>query len=69
MVFHPVDTTAKRLMSNIGKIESASHLNKVVFRDAAAASVPARFLSLFPGLGYAASYKVRLETCGGVNGA
>ncbi|KAI8943537.1 hypothetical protein NX059_001533 [Plenodomus lindquistii] len=58
MVFHPVDTTAKRLMSNIGKIESASHLNKVVFRDAASASVPTRFLSLFPGLGYAAAYKV-----------
>jgi hypothetical protein len=58
MVFHPVDTTAKRLMSNIGKIESASHLNKVVFRDAASASVPNRFLSLFPGLGYAAAYKI-----------
>ncbi|KAG9384728.1 Guanine nucleotide transporter [Pyrenophora tritici-repentis] len=58
MVFHPVDTTAKRLMSNIGKIESASHLNKVVFRDAASASVSGRFLSLFPGLGYAAAYKI-----------
>lgn len=58
MVFHPVDTTAKRLMSNVGKIESASHLNKVVFRDAANASVGGRFLSLFPGLGYAAAYKV-----------
>ncbi|EAT86678.2 hypothetical protein SNOG_05614 [Parastagonospora nodorum SN15] len=67
MVFHPVDTTAKRLMSNVGKtempvltppkIESASHLNKVVFRDAAGASVPGRFFSLFPGLGYAAAYK------------
>jgi len=40
------------------QIESASHLNKVVFRDAAGASVPGRFLSLFPGLGYAAAYKV-----------
>jgi len=58
MIFHPVDTTAKRLMSNVGKIESASHLNKVVFKDMASASVPGRFLSLFPGLGYAAAYKV-----------
>jgi hypothetical protein len=33
-------------------------LNKVVFRDAASASVSGRFLSLFPGLGYAAAYKV-----------
>jgi len=47
MVFHPVDTTAKRLMSNIGKIENAAHLNKVVFRDAAGASVSGRFFSLF----------------------
>ncbi|KAI4654759.1 uncharacterized protein J4E78_006936 [Alternaria triticimaculans] len=58
MVFHPVDTTAKRLMSNIGKIENAAHLNKVVFRDAAGASVSGRFFSLFPGLGYAAAYKI-----------
>ncbi|KAF2471260.1 guanine nucleotide transporter [Lindgomyces ingoldianus] len=57
MVFHPVDTTAKRLMSNYGKI-SASQLNSVIFRDYAQASIPARFLSLFPGLGYAAAYKV-----------
>jgi len=58
LVFHPVDTTAKRLMSNVGKIENAAHLNRVVFRDAAAASVSGRFFSLFPGLGYAAAYKV-----------
>ncbi|KAJ4369826.1 high copy suppressor of abf2 [Neocucurbitaria cava] len=58
MVFHPVDTTAKRLMSNQGKITSASHLNKVIFRDAAEASIPSRFLSMFPGLGYAAAYKI-----------
>lgn len=40
------------------QIESASHLNKVVFRDMASASASSRFLSLFPGLGYAAAYKV-----------
>ncbi|KAF2146074.1 uncharacterized protein K452DRAFT_242589 [Aplosporella prunicola CBS 121167] len=57
-VFHPVDTTAKRLMSNHGKITSASQLNSVVFREKASAGVGARFFSLFPGLGYAAAYKV-----------
>ncbi|KAF1979140.1 mitochondrial carrier [Bimuria novae-zelandiae CBS 107.79] len=58
MIFHPVDTTAKRLMSNQGKIISAAQLNQVVFKDKAHASVGGRFFSLFPGLGYAAAYKV-----------
>ncbi|KAF2002518.1 mitochondrial carrier [Amniculicola lignicola CBS 123094] len=58
MVFHPVDTTAKRLMSNYGKITSAAQLNSVVFRNKADASIPGRFFSLFPGLGYAAAYKI-----------
>lgn len=57
-VFHPVDTTAKRLMSNHGKITSASQLNSVVFKDKAAATLPTRLFSLFPGLGYAAAYKI-----------
>ncbi|KAB2579779.1 putative mitochondrial carrier protein [Lasiodiplodia theobromae] len=57
-VFHPVDTTAKRLMSNQGKISSASQLNAVVFKDKAGAALPTRLFSLFPGLGYAAAYKV-----------
>lgn len=58
MIFHPVDTTAKRLMSNQGRITSASQLNSVIFKNKASASVPARFFSLFPGLGYAAAYKI-----------
>ncbi|KAF2423196.1 mitochondrial carrier protein-like protein [Tothia fuscella] len=58
IVFHPVDTTAKRLMSNVGKVTSASQLNSVVFKDKAGASIPKRFFSLFPGLGYAAGYKI-----------
>ncbi|EON61632.1 hypothetical protein W97_00847 [Coniosporium apollinis CBS 100218] len=58
LVFHPVDTTAKRLMSNQGKIRSASQLNSVIFRDKAHAPVGGRFFSLFPGLGYAAAYKI-----------
>jgi len=58
MIFHPVDTTAKRLMSNTGKVTSAAQLNSIVFKDKASASVGGRFFSLFPGLGYAAAYKV-----------
>ncbi|KAK7514844.1 mitochondrial carrier domain-containing protein [Phyllosticta citriasiana] len=57
-IFHPVDTTAKRLMSNQNKIGSLKQLNSVVFKDKAAASLSSRFVSLFPGLGYAAAYKV-----------
>ncbi|WFD43464.1 high copy suppressor of abf2 [Malassezia psittaci] len=55
MVFHPVDTVAKRLMSNKDK---ALSITQVVFKDKARASLGTRFVSLFPGLGYAAGYKV-----------
>ncbi|GLI72459.1 high copy suppressor of abf2 [Penicillium ochrochloron] len=58
MVFHPVDTTAKRLMSNQTRIASAAEFNKVVFKEYADATVGRKFTSLFPGLGYAAGYKV-----------
>ncbi len=57
-IFHPVDTIAKRLMSNEGKI-SPGKLNHVIFKDKATASIGTKFRSLFPGLGYAAGYKVR----------
>ncbi|RFU32688.1 hypothetical protein B7463_g3664, partial [Scytalidium lignicola] len=57
-VFHPVDTIAKRLMSNQGRIASVSQLNQVIFKDKAAAPAGTKFFSLFPGLGYAAGYKV-----------
>lgn len=57
-VFHPVDTTAKRLMSNSTRVTNLSQLNQVVFRDTANASIGKRMVSLFPGLGYAAGYKI-----------
>ncbi|KAH7370629.1 mitochondrial carrier domain-containing protein [Rhexocercosporidium sp. MPI-PUGE-AT-0058] len=57
-VFHPVDTIAKRLMSNHGKIVGAKQLNQVIFKDKASATAGKKFFSLFPGLGYAAGYKV-----------
>lgn len=45
-------------MSNQGKVSSASQLNSVIFRNTASEPVVRRFFSLFPGLGYAAAYKV-----------
>lgn len=57
-VFHPVDTIAKRLMSNTGKINGVGQLNAVIFKEHAGATLPRKFFSLFPGLGYAAGYKV-----------
>ncbi|KAG7660860.1 YHM1 [[Candida] subhashii] len=57
-VFHPVDTISKRLMSNHGKINSTAHLNTVIFRDHAQQALGKRLFSLFPGLGYAACYKI-----------
>ncbi|KAF4578294.1 Mitochondrial GTP/GDP carrier protein 1 [Pleurotus pulmonarius] len=57
LIFHPVDTVAKRLMSNKGKV-SFSTLSPIIFRDKAMAPLGSKLLSLFPGLGYAAGYKV-----------
>ncbi|KAK0651500.1 mitochondrial carrier domain-containing protein [Cercophora newfieldiana] len=57
-IFHPVDTIAKRLMSNETKIGNMTQLNTVIFKDKASASAGRKFVSLFPGLGYAAGYKV-----------
>ncbi|KAK4187603.1 mitochondrial carrier domain-containing protein [Podospora australis] len=57
-IFHPVDTIAKRLMSNEGKVANLTQLNTVIFKDKATATAGRKFVSLFPGLGYAAGYKV-----------
>ena len=57
-VFHPVDTVSKRLMSNQTKITSAGQLNSVIFREHAQKALGGRLLTLFPGLGYAAVYKI-----------
>lgn len=101
MVFHPVDTIAKRLMTNKDAVRPASlsrplvqqlpwpartalsaaslippasprlatssfgrrqitraNVKDIIFRKHANAPVGQKFLSLFPGLGYAAGYKV-----------
>lgn len=41
------------------QITSAAQLNQVIFKEKAAAPAGTKFFSLFPGLGYAAGYKVR----------
>jgi len=89
MVFHPVDTIAKRLMTNKDAVRpnpsvfappalirpdrhggltccdhprrrqiSRANVKEIIFRKHANAPVGQKFLSLFPGLGYAAGYKV-----------
>jgi len=58
IIFHPVDTIAKRLMSNQGRVASLTQFNSVVFKSHAQDPALARFFTLFPGLGYAAAYKV-----------
>ncbi|KAI9032691.1 mitochondrial carrier domain-containing protein [Phycomyces nitens] len=66
IIFHPVDTVAKRLMSNQAKIllpgmtfgEKKAALDLVIFKDAAKQSFLKKYASLFPGLGFAAGYKV-----------
>jgi hypothetical protein len=51
-------------MLNFGQISSASQLNTVIFKEKAAAPIGTKFFSLFPGLGYAAGYKVRYMSIG-----
>jgi len=62
LVFHPVDTMAKRLMSyeeSIGRSERPLNtLRQVLFRDHALDSVVGKWRSLFPGLGFGAAYKI-----------
>ena len=45
-------------MSNQSRVSGAAQLNAVIFKDKATAGIGTKFFSLFPGLGYAAGYKV-----------
>ena len=49
-------------MSNQTRISGLTELNTVIFKDKAGAGVGNKFISLFPGLGYAAGYKVYQDT-------
>ena len=45
-------------MSNETRVSNLTQLNTVIFKDKASAPLARKFFSLFPGLGYAAGYKV-----------
>jgi hypothetical protein len=49
--------------AHYSQITTAAQLNTVIFKDKATAPAGKKFFSLFPGLGYAAGYKV-----GGISG-
>lgn len=57
LVFHPVDTVAKRLMNNKGKL-TGENWRDVIFQEKATAGASAKYGSLFPGIGYGAIYKI-----------
>lgn len=59
-VFHPVDTTIKRLMANKGVWKG--QLNQVIFKEHANAGSFAKWKSLFPGLGFGGAYKILQRT-------
>lgn len=62
--FHPFDTAAKRLMANQGRLiqhslrDTTAHLNRVLFRQHAHASLVTKVAYLYPGSLYAVVYKV-----------
>lgn len=60
-LFHPVDTIAKRLMSSTATLQQ-NNLNATVFGSECAPTASARLRSLFPGVGFAAAYKVCQRT-------
>jgi predicted outer membrane repeat protein len=67
LAFHPADTVAKRLMANrtvaINSLNAAEGVIFPVGPDGIRpASMTARWRSLFPGLGFAAGYKVSQRT-------
>lgn len=70
LLFHPIDTIAKRLMSNTTTIfvsgakqsENMSRLAQVLFRENAGKSIVTKWLGLFPGVSFGAAYKVLQRT-------
>lgn len=56
MLFHPVDTIAKRLMNN--KLQLNGNVSQIIFQEHAQSSILKKYQSLYPGLGYGAMYKV-----------
>lgn len=57
IVFHPVDTVAKRLMNN-KEATTRANWQQILFQEKANAGLLQKYGSLFPGIGYGAIYKV-----------
>lgn len=64
-LFHPVDTVAKRLMSTETQLIALSspsqtrlNLNNAIFRNCASEGLAQKAISLFPGVGFGAAYKI-----------
>jgi len=70
IIFHPIDTISKRLMSNTTTIfqqgaESKGNwarLNKVIFKESINKGFFGKWGSLFPGVSFGAAYKVLQRT-------
>ena len=63
-IFHPLDTIAKRLMSHESKVfksnftETHNNIKKIALRDNAPKGWIRGIPNLYPGLGFAVSYKI-----------
>jgi len=70
LIFHPIDTIAKRLMSNTTSIfqqgaqrsENMQRLSTVLFKENANKSFMTKWMGLFPGVSFGAAYKVLQRT-------
>jgi hypothetical protein len=70
IIFHPIDTVAKRLMSNttaifqpgVPRSENMARLNKVLFKKDVDRGFFGKWLSLFPGVSFGAAYKILQRT-------
>jgi len=64
-IFHPVDTVAKRLMSNtaVSGATDLLTLKRIIFRENSGGSILMKWAGLFPGIEFGAAYKVLQRTC------
>jgi len=70
ILFHPIDTIAKRLMNNKAQIfvppmfrrENLTRLSGVILKDAQNYGFFRKWLSLFPGVWFGAAYKILQRT-------
>jgi len=70
ILFHPIDTIAKRLMNNKTPVfisgaptnENMGRLSQVIFKDSRSKSTFRKWLSLFPGVSFGAAYKILQRT-------